>query len=84
MAILKTDDNQIEIQDGEAIMDGAETLGVSFGCRQGVCGTCKCKVVEGMENLDEKTQEEQDMGCEEDERLCCQAKVKGGEVKIQF
>lgn len=84
MAILKTEDNSVELDDGTAIIDAAETLGVSFGCRQGMCSTCKVKVLEGMENLEEKNQEEIDMGLADDERLCCQAKIKSGEVKIQF
>ena len=83
MAILKTDDNQVEVTNGEAILNAAEELGVPFGCRAGVCGTCKTKVIEGMENLSEKNEQENEMDLEEGERLMCQCKIKSGEVKIQ-
>ena len=47
MAILKTDNKEVEVPDGSSTMNAAEELGVSFGCRQGVCGTCKTEVVDG-------------------------------------
>ena len=84
MAILKTDDNQVEVPDGEATMKPAEELGVPFGCRQGMCGTCTVEVVEGMENLGEKSDNENSMGLEDNQRLMCQCKIKSGEVKIRF
>ena len=84
MAILKTNDNQVEVTDGDALMNAAEELGVSFGCRQGMCGTCKVKVEEGAENCADKTENEDAMGLEDGERLMCQCAIKSGEVKIKF
>lgn len=84
MAILKTDNKEVELVDGSPVMNAAEELGIAFGCRQGVCGTCKVEVVEGMENLEPKTQQELDLGLEGNERSMCQCKIKSGTVKIRF
>ncbi len=83
MAILKTDAKEITLNDGAAVIDAAEELGVPFGCRQGICGACKTEVVEGMENLGEKNAEENDMALEPNERLMCQCKIVKGTVKIK-
>ena len=73
------------LEDGSSIQEACEDAGVPFACTEGVCGTCVIEVTEGMENLSEFTQEEQDflgeMGCE---RLACQCKVQKGSVTIKF
>ena len=84
MAILKADDDEIEIKDGEAIKDAAEQLGVPFSCTEGTCGTCMIDVVEGEENLSNLTQEEEYMDRDKKHRLACQCKIKEGIVKIKF
>lgn len=84
MAILKTDTKEIEIPDGSAVMNAAEELGVPFGCRQGVCGTCKVEVVEGMENLESKNDRELELNFDGNYRSMCQCKIKTGVVKIRF
>ncbi len=84
MAILKTDTKEIEVPDGSPIMNAAEELGVPFGCRQGVCGTCKTEVVEGMENLDPKNEAELDLNFDGNYRSMCQCKIKSGVVKIRL
>lgn len=57
-----------------------------FGCEAGVCGTCTINVLEGAENLSEKTDQEKDslimFGAKDNQRLACQCKVKG-DVKIE-
>lgn len=83
MAKLKTDTKELEVPDGSPIMNAAEELGVPFGCRQGVCGTCKTEVIEGMDNLEPKNDRENEMGLDEHHRLMCQCKIKSGEVKIR-
>lgn len=84
-----TDNLTVEVPTGAKIPDIVDTYGASlpFGCRQGSCGTCRCLVEEGMENLNPKTQEEEDLfenltsvGLKE--RLGCQLKVFG-DVKIK-
>ena len=84
MAIVKTNDNNIEVADGEAIRDAAEELGVFFGCREGLCGTCMIDIVEGEENLSGLTEEEVAMDRDRTHRLACQAKIKEGKVMIKF
>ncbi|MFT4304339.1 MAG: 2Fe-2S iron-sulfur cluster binding domain-containing protein [Candidatus Woesearchaeota archaeon] len=83
MAKLIINGKEEEIQDGEEIAETCDQHEVLFGCCSGVCGSCKIKVIEGMENLSDKVEEE-DSFCEEpNERLACQCKIKQGIVKIE-
>lgn len=74
-----------EIEANGSISEACEGAGVPFACTEGVCGTCVIEVTEGMENLSEFTQEEEDFlgekGCE---RLACQCRLKEGSVKVKF
>lgn len=55
--------------------------GIVYGCREGDCGTCLMKVVEGLENLSEPSVLEAKILKEHfagrDFRLACQAQVLG-------
>lgn len=74
-----------QIEDGGPIQEVCEEAGVPFACTEGVCGTCVIEVTEGMENLSEFTQEEEDfLGELDNERLACQCRLNGGLVKIKF
>ena len=85
MAILKTEDGSVEVPDGARIKHFAEELGVPFGCRSGICGTCKIDVISGAENLGELNDLEQEMGDRDtNHRLACQCTILKGEVKIDF
>ncbi len=84
MAIVKTNDNHIELANGEPIRDTCEQLGVLFGCRSGLCGTCMITVLEGEENLSELTEEEVAMDRDRTHRLACQTKIKQGTIMINF
>lgn len=76
---------EYEIADGAPIAEVCEEAGVPFACTEGVCGTCVIEVNEGMENLSDFTQEEEDfLGEMQSERLACQCKLKCGRVKITF
>jgi ferredoxin len=83
MAILKTEEAQIEVPDGEQIKDAAEKLGIPFGCCDGLCRSCQISVIEGMEFLSDKTEAEEDADLEVGERFCCQMSINGGEVLIK-
>lgn len=83
MATIKTDEKEVQVPDGGIPYEAEEQLGVAFSCKQGICGSCKVEVLEGMENLEPKTEEEEAMGCTGNERLLCQAKIKSGTVKIK-
>ena len=75
---------EIEIPDEGEIRDACEDLGVPFGCRNGICGTCMIDIVEGEENLSELTEKEHDLDRDRTHRLACQSKVKSGNIKIEF
>jgi ferredoxin len=84
MAKLKTDDTEVEVQDGGKIIEACETLGVPFGCEQGTCGTCQIEIAEGEDNLTELSDAEEDMGMDKKNRLACQCRIKEGTVKIIY
>ncbi len=83
--LFENADEAIELVDGSEVQEACEDAGVPFACTEGVCGTCVIEVLDGMENLSEFTQEEEDflgdMGCE---RLACQCRLKTGVVKIRY
>lgn len=83
--IIFNEDEESEVADGSPIKEACEEAGVPFACEEGVCGTCIVEVEEGMENLTEFTEEEFDfLGEQEQERLACQCRIKGGCVKVTF
>jgi ferredoxin len=84
MATLVINGSEIEVGDGEKIVDAIEEAGVPIGCSNGVCGTCEIEVVEGMGNLSELNDEEKDLGMEGTKRLGCQCVINGGTVKITY
>ena len=84
MATIIIDGASKEVPDGSAIMDACEDLGVPFGCRAGQCALCTITILEGMENLVEKNQEELDIGLEDNQRLACQAVIKSGTVVAEY
>ena len=84
MAKLILNDEEIEIEDGENIVDAIEEAGVPIGCSNGVCGTCEVEVLDGMDNLSELNQEEEDLGMEGNKRLGCQCVIKAGTVKMTY
>ena len=83
--IFENSDEEVEVADGQEIVEACEEQGVPFACTEGVCGTCVIEVVEGMDNLTPITQEEKDfLGEQDTERLACQCKIRGGCVRIKF
>lgn len=83
---ITTDEKTIDVPMNYAMIDMCEDHDTSilFGCRDGACGACMVKVIEGSENLSEMKEDEKDfletMSAEPDERLACQCKVKGDVV----
>lgn len=84
MAKLVLNDEEFDIEDGENIVDVIEEAGVPIGCSNGVCGTCEVEILEGMENLSERNQEEDDLGMEGAKRLGCQCVINEGTVKMTY
>lgn len=74
-----------EVEEGSKLVDVAKESGSSlpFGCTNGVCGTCICKVVGGKENLSEMqpVPERQTLemfgALDGEHRLACQCIVNG-------
>lgn len=83
--IFEDTGEEFQLEDGAPIAEVCEEAGVPFACTEGICGTCVIEVTEGMENLSNFTQEEEDfLGDLDCERLACQCKIKNGCVKIKF
>lgn len=83
--LIFNEENEVDIEDGSPIKEICEEEGLPFACEEGVCGTCVIEVEEGMENLSEFTEEEEDfLGEMDTERLACQCKIKQGTVKVKF
>jgi ferredoxin len=71
-----------DVADGTRVLDSCEDMGMPFGCTEGICGTCRCTVVSGMENLSPVNVKEEDMDLEAGERLACQCTIKSGTVEF--
>lgn len=92
MAKVKFPNDNIEADAplGKAVKEIVEETGanVHFACEDGRCGTCLVKVVKGLENLNDRTENEKKtlelLGAEENNRLACQCKIeKDGEIVIE-
>ena len=85
---ITTDDKIIEVPDDYQLIELCEEHDTSilFGCRDGACGACMIRVLEGAENISPMKDDERDfletMAAEENERLACQCRVRG-DVKIE-
>lgn len=84
MAKLVLNGDEIEVEENVKIVDAIEEAGVPIGCSNGVCGTCEVEVIEGMDNLNEMTEEEEDLGMEGNKRLGCQCQLSGGSVVMEY
>lgn len=82
-----------DVPEGTTILDASEELDllefagleIPDGCtRQCECCTCKVLIKEGWDNLSEMGEEENDLladnGADDDERLSCQAQIRGDVV----
>ncbi|MFH1785631.1 MAG: 2Fe-2S iron-sulfur cluster-binding protein [Candidatus Micrarchaeota archaeon] len=82
------DNITLDIPDGSRLLDHVRDTGMLFGCESGTCGTCICKIIKGMENLNGKSPTEELLlakkSCQTNERLACQIWIKKGEVEIEY
>lgn len=85
---ITTDNKTIDVADGYALIDMCDDHDTSilFGCRDGACGACMVRVLDGVENLSPMQDDERDfletMAAEPDERLACQCRVRG-DVRLE-
>ncbi len=70
---------EVEVAPGTALVDVCDDhpeAEVPFSCRSASCGTCRCRVKQGMEGLSKAQDDELDVlevfGDGKDVRLCCQ------------
>lgn len=76
---VQSTSHEFTVEDGESVLDGAlrQGVGLPYGCRNGFCGACKCKVAEGSVSYDEAPG-----GLSEEDRVAghaflCKAKPEG-------
>lgn len=50
---------------------------INFGCRIGICGTCKVRLTGDLNNVSKKNQAELEFTEHSNERLACQCIIKG-------
>lgn len=79
----------VQVPAGTRIIEISEKIGsgITYGCREGECGTCLTHVIEGRENLSEPSALELRVLKENlagsNDRLACQCQVLGGNVKVR-
>jgi ferredoxin len=79
----------VTVPAGTRVIEISEKVGsgITYGCREGDCGTCMMKVDEGWKNLSEPSVLEdkilRDNFAGKHNRLACQAQVLGGELKVR-
>ena len=85
---IKNDGKTVEIPDGSLLAELDGKCSILFACKAGSCGSCKVRVLEGMENLEPPSEEEKaglsTFGTAENERLLCIAKIKSGKGVIEY
>ncbi|WP_275451038.1 2Fe-2S iron-sulfur cluster binding domain-containing protein [Ferriphaselus sp. R-1] len=71
------------------LIEISEKVGASitYGCREGECGTCMMRIVSGMEHMSERSVLEdqvlQENMAGRNHRLACQAQVLGGDIIVK-
>ena len=79
---------EVEAEKGKKLLHIGLDAGVPIehACGgNGFCTTCMCQITEGMENLCERNDREENMGVVNDpDRLTCQAEVTGdGDIVVE-
>ncbi|MDD4050534.1 MAG: 2Fe-2S iron-sulfur cluster-binding protein [candidate division Zixibacteria bacterium] len=85
MPKVRFDDEEVEVPAGITLLDAALDNGIALDHNCGgncACSSCHVIIIEGMENLSEMRDDEEDMldtavGLTLQSRLACQSQVKG-------
>jgi len=79
----------VTVPAGTRLIEISEKIGagITYGCREGECGTCAVRIVKGMEHMSERSVLEdkvlQENMAGRDHRLACQAQVLGGDIVVR-
>ncbi|BAP57424.1 ferredoxin IV [Thioploca ingrica] len=79
----------VTVPAGTRLIEISEKVGagITYGCREGECGTCLMRIVAGMTNLAEPSMLEdkvlKELMAGRHNRLACQAQVLGGEIVVR-
>ena len=79
----------VAVPAGTRLIEISEKIGagITYGCREGECGTCTVKIISGMEHMSERSVLEdkvlQENMAGRDHRLACQAQVLGGDIVVK-
>ena len=79
----------VTVPAGTRLIEISENVsaGITYGCREGECGTCTVRIVSGMENMSERSVLEdkvlQENMAGRNHRLACQAQVLGGDIVVR-
>ena len=82
------DEDEVDAPKGTPILQIALDAGIPIehACGgNGFCTTCMCSVTEGMDQLNERNDREENMGVTDDpHRLTCQAEIEGdGDIVVE-
>ncbi|HVL36070.1 MAG TPA: 2Fe-2S iron-sulfur cluster binding domain-containing protein [Burkholderiales bacterium] len=78
-----TSNRVIRVAEGSNLLRSAirEQVGLPFKCGGGICGTCRCRIEQGLEHTDKVKDKERKHLTEEDlaqgHRMACQTFVQG-------
>jgi len=79
----------VSVPAGTRLIEISEKVGASitYGCREGECGTCIMKINSGMEHMSQRSLLEdkvlQENMAGRNDRLACQAQVLGGDISVK-
>lgn len=83
IVFLKNNNKVVRAPEGSNLLRVSlrEKGGIPFKCGGGICGTCRCRIEEGLENAGAVTAKERKHLTEEDlaegHRLACQTTLQG-------
>jgi ferredoxin len=86
---FKNIDLTVTVPAGTRLIEISEKVGagITYGCREGECGTCMVSITSGMENMSQRSVLEdkilQENMAARDQRLACQAQVLGGDITVK-
>lgn len=89
ITFINNDEKAVEAPDGSNLLRVSirQKGGIPFKCGGGICGTCKCRIEEGLENTDKiKAKERRHLKPEDFDagyRMACQTFVNG-DIKVSW